>query len=72
MIRRRGPTDPVIPDELIFPYAVLPIAALDHTVSTTTDMNEANKQATSQWGSSAWRSDLSLLRRIALGTGPRR
>jgi len=71
MIRSRGATDPAIPDRHIFPYAVLPIAALDRAVSTTTDMDEANTQATSEWVQ-LWRlSDLTLLRSIALRPGPR-
>jgi hypothetical protein len=71
VIQSRGATDPAIPDRQIFPYAVLPIAALDRAISTTTDMDEANKQATSEWVQ-LWRlSDLTLLRSIALRSGPR-
>ena len=71
VVRSRSATDPAIPDRHIFPYAVLPIAALDRAVSTTTDMDEANKQATSEWVQ-FWRlSDLTLLRSIALRPGPR-
>lgn len=71
MIRSGGAADTAIPDRRIFPYSVLPIAALDRAVSTTTDMDEANKQATSEWVQ-LWRlSDLTLLRSIALKPGPR-
>ena len=70
-IRSRRATDPAIADRHIFPYAVLPIATLDRAVSTTTDMDESNKQATSEWVQ-LWRlSDLTLLRSIALRPGPR-
>lgn len=71
VIRSGSASDSAIPDRHIFPYAVLPIATLDRAVSTTTDMNEANKQATSEWVQ-FWRlSDLTLLRSIALEPGPR-
>ena len=71
MVRSRGATDSAISDRQIFPYAVLPIAPLDRAVSTTTDMDEANKAATSEWVQ-LWRlSDLTLLRSIALKPGPR-
>jgi len=70
-IRSRNATDSAIADRHIYPYSVLPIAALDRAVSTTTDMDEANKQATSEWVQ-LWRlSDLTLLRSIALAPGPR-
>ena len=45
--------------------------AVDRAVSTTTDMDDANKAATSEWVQ-FWRlSDLKLLRSIALPPGPR-
>ena len=70
-IRSRSASDPAIPDPHIFPYAVLPVARIDRAVSTTTDMNDGNKQATSEWVQ-FWRlSDLTLLRSIALKPGPR-
>ena len=53
------------------PYSVLPIPALDRAVSTTTDMDEANLKATSEWVQ-FWRlSDLKLLRSMRLPPGPR-
>lgn len=71
VIRSSSAIDSAIPDRNIFPYAVLPIAAVDRAVSTTTDMDEANQQATSEWVQ-FWRlSDLKLLRSIALAPGPR-
>jgi len=70
-IRSRNATDSAIADRHIYPYSVVPIAALDRAVSTTSDMNEANKEATSEWVQ-LWRlSDLTLLRSIALSPGPR-
>jgi hypothetical protein len=63
--------DSAIADRHIYPYSVLPIPALDLAVSTTTDMNEANTAATSEWVQ-LWRlADLKLLRSIALEPGPR-
>ena len=71
VIQSGSASDPAIPDTHIFPYAVLSMAAVDRAVSTTTDMDEANKQATSEWVQ-FWRlSDLKLLRSIALKPGPR-
>jgi hypothetical protein len=71
VIRSASAADPAIADRHIYPYSVLPIPGLDRAVSTTTDMNEANKDATSEWVQ-FWRlSDLTLLRSIALEPGPR-
>jgi len=71
MVRNGNAADSAISDRQIFPYSVLPIAPLDRAVSTTTDMDEANKAATSEWVQ-FWRlSDLKLLRSIALKPGPR-
>lgn len=71
VIRSGSASDPAIPDTHIFPYAVLPMADLDRAVSTTTDMDEADTLATSEWVQ-LWRlSDLKLLRSIALRPGPR-
>ena len=71
VVRSVSSNDPAITDRYIYPYSVLPIAALDRALSTTTDMDEANKKATSQWVQ-LWRlSDLTLLRTIALPPGPR-
>lgn len=71
VIRSGSASDPAISDRHIFPYAVLPIASVDRAVSTTTDMDEKNLLATSEWVQ-LWRlSDLTLLRSIALSPGPR-
>ena len=71
VIRSVAASDTAIPDRYIYPYSVLPIAALDRAVSTTTDMDEGNKKATSQWVQ-VWRlSDLTLLETVALPPGPR-
>ena len=71
VIRSVSASDPAIPDRYIYPYSVLPVAAIDRALSTTTDMDETNRKATSQWVQ-LWRlSDLTLLRTIALPPGPR-
>jgi hypothetical protein len=71
VIRSRPAPDPAISDSRLYPYSVVPIPAIDRAVMTTTDMNEANKEATSQWVQ-FWRlSDLSLLKSVALPPGPR-
>ena len=71
VIRSASASDAAIPDRYIYPYAVLPIERVDRAVSTTTDMDEANKNATSQWVQ-LWRlSDFELLRTVALPPGPR-
>jgi hypothetical protein len=71
LIRSGSARDSSIADSLIYPYSVLPLPAFDRAVSTTTDMNADNKQATSEW-LQFWRlSDLTLLRSIALQPGPR-
>lgn len=69
--RSGSAVDTSIPDQSIFPYSVLPIPAMDRAVSTTTDMDDADTVATSQWVQ-FWRlSDLTLLTSIALPPGPR-
>lgn len=71
IVRSASAVDTAIADRHIYPYSVLPIPGLDRAVSTTTDMNDANKEATSEWVQ-FWRlSDLKLLRSIALKPGPR-
>jgi hypothetical protein len=71
VIRRGSANDPGIASKWIYPYSVLPLPAIDRAVSTTTDMDEANTNATSEW-LQLWRlSDLTLLRSIALEPGPR-
>jgi hypothetical protein len=70
VIRSAAASDPAIADMFIYPYSVLPLPAIDRAVSTTTDMNDRNVKATSQWVQ-FWRwSDLKLLRSIALPPGP--
>jgi hypothetical protein len=67
----RSAVDTSISDRRLFPYAVLPIPAIDRAISTTTDMDEADTLATSKWVQ-IWRlSDLTLLRTIELPAGPR-
>jgi hypothetical protein len=71
VIRSGSAVDTAIADKYIFPYSVLALAGMDLAVSTTTDMDEADKKATSEWVQ-FWRlSDLTLLRSIALKPGPR-
>jgi hypothetical protein len=71
LIRRGAAADATIPDKRIFPYSVLPLPGVDRAVSTTTDMDDADSAATSEWVQ-LWRlSDLSLVRSIALPAGPR-
>lgn len=63
--------DSGIADRFIYPYSVLAIPAMDRALSTTTDMDEADSAATSQW-IQLWRlSDLKLLASVALPPGPR-
>ena len=71
VIRSGSASDTTISDRYLYPYAVLPIEGIDRAVSTTTDMDEGNTKATSQWVQ-FWRlSDLTLLRSVALAPGPR-
>jgi hypothetical protein len=71
VLRSGSASDPAIPDKRIFPYSVLPMTAIDRAVSTTTDMDETDQKATSEWVQ-FWRlSDLSLIKSIALKPGPR-
>lgn len=71
VIRAGAASDDAIPNRWIYPYSVLPLPAIDRAISTTTDMDEANTKATSEW-LQLWRlSDLTLLRSIALEPGPR-
>lgn len=69
---RSGPaSDTAIADRRIYPYSVLAMAPIDRAVSTTTDMDDADTAATSEWVQ-FWRlSDLKLLKSIALKPGPR-
>ncbi|MGE0555568.1 MAG: hypothetical protein AB7R55_19210 [Gemmatimonadales bacterium] len=69
--RSASAVDTTIPDERIYPYAVVPMPGIDRAISTTTDMDESNLAATSPWVQ-VWRlSDLSLLRTFSLEPGPR-
>lgn len=71
VIRGSSARDSTIADPRIFPYAVAAAPGIDRAISTTTDMDEANKLATSEWVQ-LWRlSDLKLLRSIALKPGTR-
>lgn len=71
VIRAGSAHDESIDQTHIFPYSVLPISAINRAISTTTDMNEADTLATSEWVQ-FWRlSDLKLLKSIALKPGPR-
>ena len=46
---RGSASDAAIADKRIYPYSVLPLPAYDLAVSTTTDMDENNVEATSEW-----------------------
>lgn len=71
LVRAGAAADTTIADRRIFPYSVLALPSVDRAVSTTTDMDEADTVATSEWVQ-FWRlSDLRLLRSIALKPGPR-
>jgi hypothetical protein len=69
VIRSSSARDPVTP--FLYPYHVLPLPGIDRALSTTTDMDDGNKPATSEWVQ-LWRlSDLKLLKTFALQPGPR-
>ena len=71
LIRAGDARDASIDYKHIYPYSVLPMPSIDRAVSTTTDMNEGDTLATSEWVQ-FWRlSDLKLLKSIALKPGPR-
>lgn len=70
-VRSANAGDPAIKDKRIYPYSVLPLPAFDLAVSTTTDMDEGNKAATSEWIQLWQLSQLKLRRSIALQPGPR-
>ncbi len=71
VVRSASAADAAIPDRRIYPYSVVALPAVDRLVSTTTDMDDADTAATSQWVQ-LWRaSDLALLRSVALPPGPR-
>jgi hypothetical protein len=69
VVRSASASDPGNP--YLYPYHVLPLPAIDRAISTTTDMDDGNKPATSEW-IQLWRlSDLKLLKTFALAPGPR-
>jgi len=71
VLRSGNASDPAIDQKHIYPYAVLPMPSINRAISTTTDMNEADTLATSEWVQ-FWRlSDLKLLKSVALKPGPR-
>jgi len=71
MIRSGAARDTTVKDARIYPYSVLALPAIDRALSTTTDMDEADSVATSEWVQ-VWRlSDLKLLHTFALPPGPR-
>jgi hypothetical protein len=71
VIRAAAARDTTIANRAIYPYSVLSLPGIDRAVSTTTDMDDKNAAATSEWVQ-FWRlSDLTLLRSIALPAGPR-
>ena len=71
VIRSASARDPTIAYPYIYPYHVLPLPAIDRAISSTTDMDDGNKPATSEWVQ-VWRlSDLTLLKSFALPPGPR-
>ena len=71
VIRIGAASDTTIADKRIYPYSVLELTNVDRAISTTTDMDEADSAATSQW-LQFWRlSDLTLLKSVALKPGPR-
>ena len=71
VLRSASAVDTSIADRRIFPYSVVELPAIDRLVSTTTDMDQADRKATSQWVQVWRRSDLKLLSSIALPPGPR-
>jgi hypothetical protein len=71
LVRSGSARDTAVQDPYLYPYSVLPLPQFDLAVSTTTDMDASNQNATSQWVQ-FWRlSDLALQRSVALQPGPR-
>jgi len=71
VIRSASARDPNSSYSSIYPYYALPIPAIDRVLSSTTDMDDKNTSATSEW-LQLWRlSDLKLLKTFALPPGPR-
>lgn len=71
VIRSATAADPAIADKKIYPYSVLEMPGIDRAVSTTTNMDDSDSSATSQWVQFWKLSDLTLLKSIALPPGPR-
>jgi hypothetical protein len=71
VIRSAAASDSAIAYRYLYPYHVLPLAGIDRAISSTSDMDDTNKPATSEWVQ-IWRlSDLTLLKSVALAPGPR-
>ncbi|HVQ41205.1 MAG TPA: hypothetical protein VMS54_03325 [Vicinamibacterales bacterium] len=71
VIRSASASDPNSPYAYTYPYYALPMPAIDRVLSSTTDMDDKNTPATSEW-LQLWRlSDLTLLKTFALPPGPR-
>lgn len=71
VIRSASAGDSAITYSHLYPYHALPLPGIDRAVSSTTDMDDKNKPATSEWVQ-IWRlSDLTLLKSFALAPGPR-
>jgi hypothetical protein len=69
LIRSATAKDPA--SAYLYPYHVVPLPGIDRALSSTTDMDDGNKPATSEW-LQLWRlSDLKLLKTFALAPGPR-
>src|SRR5262245_35411388 len=49
VIRSGAAHDAAIANQWIYPYSVLPLPAIDRALSTTSDMDEKNTKATSEW-----------------------
>ena len=70
VIRSASAKDPAA-SAYLYPYYVLPLPGIDRALSSTTDMDDGNKPATSEW-LQLWRlSDLKLVKTFALQPGPR-
>lgn len=71
VIRSAGARDASIAYDYLYPYHVLPLPGTDRALSSTADMDDGNRPATSEWVQ-IWRlSDLTLLKSFALPPGPR-
>ena len=71
VVRSASARDAAIAYSYLYPYHVLPLPRIDRAVSSTSDMDDTNKPATSEWVQ-VWRlSDLTLLKSFALAPGPR-